>query len=837
MWGRIVKALTGVKGLLKEELREEAFRHRFSDYLPWVAYDPELKVYLNQDQSVGFLWSCTPLGFASQSDFETLAGLFRIASIPEFSVLQFWLYADPYIEPILDWYQELKVKAHQSELVRKAVERNVTFIRNGTDGLDVCQGIPVRHFKLLVSLKMPLEKLPKSQGALEDIRASVKEILKAVGLAPREVEPDEFISMMFRLFNGYHQPNLYWDPSRPISHQVLLASSTVECKWNEAKVGPYTWRCLTPKQMPREVGPLTMNILTGDIWGVQSDMNQIPVPFILVVNIVYQKLKTKLHSKCNFVLQQHAFGSLTPSLRRKQEEYLWATDEIERGTTFVRVMPIVWVYHEDPQVVRDALARTKRIWEAQGFTMQEDNGILKILFIASMPFGLYTQNGTLDLIDRDFICHDMAASYILPIQADCPILSAPHVLFIGRKGQLIPVDLFDPRSNNMNAFVAAETGSGKSFLVNHLVFNYYASGAMIRIVDIGGSYKKLCQMLGGKFLNFDENSKIVLNPFGSVNRLEDDLGVLSAIVAQMAYSATEDEPDEIEMSLIKAACMNAWRRKGKDATVDDVHLYLSSFPQMAENEDLADEILGLSSDHMKELVLKARRLAYNLQDFTSSGIYGRWFCGKTNIDISKDDFVVLELEELKPKRELFKVVVLQLMNYVTMDLFLSDRSRPRLIIFDEAWQFMRDSGFMAQVIEEGYRRARKYGGSFITITQSLLDLKAFGRVGEVVLNNSAWKFMLQSSDYEKARAEKIIDLGDFETAILKSVKNARPKYSEVFVQTPIGRGVMRLVVDRFTYYLYTTDARDVSMLNEVYRRTGSWEKAIEELLAEQQVAG
>ncbi len=832
MIGRLVKKLIGVQGLTKEELRESAYRHRFSDYLPWVAYDPETKVYVNIDGTVGFLWECIPLVFASTREFETLSGLFKITTIPDFSVLQFMLFADPYIEPIVEWYSKLKVQNQENHsLVKEGVERIARFVMENNEGIKACQGIPLRNFRLFVSLKMPVASLRKSRVNLDDLRANVHEILQAIGLYPRELEPGELIFTMFRIFNNRINKNLAYDDTRPISSQIILAETPIEFFWNYAKIGDFYFKCLTPKQMPKEVGPLTMNVLTGDIWGVQSDGNQVPTPFILSVNVIYQNLKVKLHSKCNFVLQQKAVGSFAPSLVRKQSEYLWATAEIERGTTFVRVMPIVWVYAPNLDKVRDAAARVKRMWESEGFVMQEESAILKILFIAALPFGLYTSQGIIDTIDRDFICHDKAAAFVLPIQADCSVQCEPHVLFFGRKGQLISLDLFDQRSNNMNAFVAAESGSGKSFFVNHLVFNYYASGAIIRIVDIGGSYRKLVQMLGGKFISFSEDSKIIINPFGNVLKIEDDLGVLSAIVAQMAYSATGGFPDELEMTLIKSACLWAWKKKGKEATIDDVYEYLNSFPNLIDSDTEA-EFQGFSSESLMEFVKKAKNLAFNLQDFTSRGIYGRWFCGPTTLDISKDDLVVLELEELKHKQELFRVITLQVLNYVTQDLYLSDRSRRRMIIFDEAWQFFKETNLLAQVIEEGYRRARKYGGSFVTITQSLLDFKSFGRVGEVIMGNSAWKFLLQSSDYERAHHEKIIDVGEFELKILKSVRNVRPKYSEIFVNGPVGKGVIRLVVDPYTYYVYTTDAQDVARLNAAYRETGSWEKAIQLVLQE-----
>ena len=76
------------------------FRNSFSDYLPYVAYDPETEQYHNADNSVGFLWECTPLLYGNDNIFNNLNGLFT-SGLPEGSVMQFILYADPNISSIL----------------------------------------------------------------------------------------------------------------------------------------------------------------------------------------------------------------------------------------------------------------------------------------------------------------------------------------------------------------------------------------------------------------------------------------------------------------------------------------------------------------------------------------------------------------------------------------------------------------------------------------------------------------------------------------------------------------------------------------------------------------
>jgi len=108
----------------------------------------------------------------------------------------------------------------------------------------------------------------------------------------------------------------------------------------------------------------------------------------------------------------------------------------------------------------------------------------------------------------------------------------------------------------------------------------------------------------------------------------------------------------------------------------------------------------------------------------------------------------------------------------------------------------------------------------------------FGRVGKVIYANSAFKFYLQSGDIEKAKQAKLIDYNEFEIAILKSVRQNRPKYSEIFIDSPFGKGVARLVVDPFSYWIYTSDANENDLIDRTMAEHGcSYEMAIEHILA------
>ncbi|MBF4436751.1 hypothetical protein ERJ77_20085 [Vibrio anguillarum] len=214
----------------------------------------------------------------------------------------------------------------------------------------------------------------------------------------------------------------------------------------------------------------------------------------------------------------------------------------------------------------------------------------------------------------------------------------------------------------------------------------------------------------------------------------------------------------------------------------------------------------------------AIRMAHNMKAFTSNGSYGSFFVGKSTINIADDDFVVIELDDIKGDPELFNVVVLQMMNEVTQDLYLSNRQQRRFILFEEAPTILKENGvnnlsYLGQMTAEGYRRARKYGGSFGVVMQSINDTQLMGQLGQVVLSNAAYKFMLTSNSgqYAKACKDGVLDYDEFSESILTSLKNNKPYYSELFIEAPQNRGVGRLVVDPFRYHINSTEAEDVAL--------------------------
>ena len=139
------------------------------------------------------------------------------------------------------------------------------------------------------------------------------------------------------------------------------------------------------------------------------------------------------------------------------------------------------------------------------------------------------------------------------------------------------------------------------------------------------------------------------------------------------------------------------------------------------------------------------------------------------------------------------------------------------------------------VVEEGYRRARKYNGSFMVVVQSIVDMESFGDVGKVINSNSAYKMFLESGAIEDAQKRGIIDYDDFTLSILKSCKSNPPKYSEIFFDTPFGCGVARLVVNDYAYFVYTSNPVEIAAIEGLVKIDGlTYHEAILEMVRRKQ---
>jgi conjugal transfer ATP-binding protein TraC len=350
------------------------------------------------------------------------------------------------------------------------------------------------------------------------------------------------------------------------------------------------------------------------------------------------------------------------------------------------------------------------------------------------------------------------------------------------------MSLYDS-GRNYNACIVAESGSGKSFFTNELISSELSLGGQVWAIDVGRSYEKYCKSVGGEFIHFGPDSDICLNPFESVENYDEEADVLAALLVAMA--APRESLTNLQFSELRRIISEQWDVHNRSMTID-----------------LVADALKDSSDQ------RVRDVGTQLWSFTSKGEYGKYFVGRNNVKF-QNRFTVLELEELKGRKQLQTVVLLQLIMQIQNSMYLgqmSDRGRHKVVIIDEAWDLLTQ-GEVATFIEHGYRRFRKYGGAAVVVTQGLAELYA-SEQGTAIVNNSTNMYLLgmKSEAVDAIAKEGRLSIGPGGFQLLKTVRTDKGRYSEIFCRTDYGAGIGRLIVDKFRYLLYSTHPDDVGAI-------------------------
>jgi conjugal transfer ATP-binding protein TraC len=400
---------------------------------------------------------------------------------------------------------------------------------------------------------------------------------------------------------------------------------------------------------------------------------------------------------------------------------------------------------------------------------------------------------------------------LLPIQGEWQGTQTPGMILGGRRGQLMSWYPFDNTAGNYNVVVVGRSGSGKSVFMQELMTTTLGLGGKVFVLDVGRSFEKTCFLLEGQFIEFKAKTPLCLNPFSTIpthdpDVAQDALAMLKSILILMA--SPSQKMSDLEVALLEQAMLHSWQAFQNACTITHIADYLLQH---------ADQ--------------KAKDLGTMLFPYTTEGIYGRFFNGPSTVNLD-NNLVVLELEELKERKDLQAVVVQMMIINITNRMFLGDRKTPFQIFFDEAWDLLRgaQSGLFIETLA---RRLRKYYGSLVVGTQSINDLFA-SPAAQAAFDNSDWMCLLSQKPESIEQLKKLgrISLTPLMEAQLKSVKTKQGEYAEVMIYGTQGYAIGRLLLDPYSQLLYSTKAKDYAAVKHFIEQGLSVSEALERLLSQ-----
>lgn len=357
---------------------------------------------------------------------------------------------------------------------------------------------------------------------------------------------------------------------------------------------------------------------------------------------------------------------------------------------------------------------------------------------------------------------------------------------------------------NRNKFILGPSGSGKSFFTNHMVRSYYEQGTHIVLVDVGHSYKGLCDLVNGYYFTYDEANPIRFNPF---------------------YISEGDTLDTEKKESIKTLLLALWKKDDETfnrseyvALSISLQLYYKhldenkgSFPCFDTFYEFLRDVFvdKLKEDRVKEKDFDVENFLYVLRPYYRGGEFDYLLNATSNLDLLRERFIVFELDNIKDHPILFPVVTI-----IIMEVFISKMRKlkgvRKMILIEEAWKAIAKEG-MAEYIKYLFKTVRKFFGEAIVVTQEVEDIISSPIVKQAIINNSDCKILLDQSKYQNKfdLIQQLLGLTEKEKALVLSINKANDpsrKYKEVFIS--LG-GVLSKVyateVSLEEYLAYTTE--------------------------------
>ena len=551
------------------------------------------------------------------------------------------------------------------------------------------------------------------------------------------------------------------------------------------------------------------NLLTPEL--------SIACPFIITLTLMVED-QVKSHSEANLKYldlekkSKTSYGKFFPGVEQEAKE--WGELRQRLGgnqSSIVSYFMNITAFCEDDN--EKALAYEQYIlnsYRKNGFELTSPRFNHMRNFLSSLPFmageGLFKELQAAGVIRR---AETFNVANLMPVVADSP-LAPSGLLAPTYRNQLAFIDLFYEGMNNtnFNMAVCGTSGAGKTGLIQPLIRSVLDTGGFAWVFDMGDGYKSLCENMGGVYLDGDT---LKFNPFANIididlsaERVRDQLSVMASPNGNL---------DEVHEALLMRAVKAAWLSKQNKARIDDVVDYL----EFSKNSDEYKDSPTIRSRLDEMIVL--------LDQYTVKGTYGEYF-NSDEPSLSEDArMVVLELGGLESRPSLLVAVMFSLIIYIENRMYNSPRSVKKLNVIDEGWKLLDfKNQKVGTFIEKGYRTARRHNGSYITITQNIVDFDSpeASSAARAAWGNSSYKIILKQSAKEFAKYNQLYpdQFKPFERDMIAKFGSAKDQwFSSFMLSVEAHSSWHRLFVDPLSRAMYSSKGADFEFI-QTQRQTG-----------------
>lgn len=730
-------------------------------------------------------------------------------------------------------YNLVRGKTHGNKLLQELINREAHLYQRALK-IGVLPDMPAVNRKTLLMSFMAPAKLV-NEATLDLALTTQNQFLaglRACGFADAEARSPAQLLAIYRQFANIDQrrKELPLDPLMELRHQAFGPDEIFDFSPPDHAIFNKRLYCaaVVPKSLPRRISHGLGNLLIGAPLnrGRTRDGGglRVKTPFILnaTVRVANQRKelerierairsRNRADNKLPFSLGSENSADILRDLTYLQETCKDGSNKL----TFTSIT--AFVFATDKDELAQARSDVKTTMNNLEFDARDVVDTTGVRFVQALPLNYSVKIA--ERVESEALVPASVAARLAPIFGDyrgnaSAARENRGTVYLTRRGSAYYFDPFVSNTNK-NGVIAATSGAGKSFMVQHMITSQLAAGTRVTLFDNGKSAKKFCESVDGDFIEFalGAPNPPSLNPFTGLTEEEflEQHPDITALILKMAYFK------ELEESGARIAVSEATKAAyGQARGRADINTVIDALMTIKDNTD--------ANTFHSEVQLAACNLIPRLRNFVDSPTRGGYFLGESNLAAS-NPFTVFEMSGLDGDQHLKQCVLF----FVTNSLLRQMKNQPgrKLTMMDEVKDLLEDDG-AASVMEAMYRKGRKEQASIWVITQSPRDLARM-RTGQVILSLSAWKLVMEqdAEEIDKIVAEGVMTrfTGDpYFTKLIKDVRSEKDVYSEILICGASTYEVVRLYVDRFTRALFTTEGDE---RNEVFQLMRSGVSAVD----------
>jgi conjugation system TraG family ATPase len=421
------------------------------------------------------------------------------------------------------------------------------------------------------------------------------------------------------------------------------------------------------------------------------------------------------------------------------------------------------------------------------------------------------------------------------------ISSVKGHIYVDRFGAPAKLDMWNyPKLVNKNRIVIGPSGSGKSFWLNNYILQSFEQGRDIMIIDIGGSYRSMVELNGGKYFDSTEQQKFAFNPFlcerdrtgryQYIDNTDDESSndIIDTIAAILSFIWKGNEAiTRTEMAILKETIIDFYKYIN-NSSIGDKHERI--FPNLIEYRKFLQDVFTPRMTDLQIRKFDCEELILLLKPYTE-GELSFLLNADDTVDIIHDKLIAFDMEDAS-KKEYFPLVALITLQMV-IDKIKKRKGVTKELIIDEALDFLKDEKF-GEFIAYLYRTFRKKEGSITLAAQNVLFLKNLPpSIKDSVLINCATKVILDHSEHRSNLPEiqNILSITESEISRIESLQT-ESAWREFFIKLGNDSFVFRNEVSEFAAVAFDSRQATVVRIRQLFKETGSTATAIRLYLEE-----